>query len=462
MAEMYTYQDLQEVGESEKDRMLFVKNAIRRHKATDLYRMAVIANEYDAQRNTTIIQYQKLLYKVTGEAIPDNYSANYKLCSNFFDRLITQLNQYLLGNGCTWTNPETKQKLGKDFDTRVQEAGHEALMAAAAFGFWNLDHLEVFNYREFVPLYDEENGALASGVRFWQVAPNKPLRATLYEIDGYTDYQFKTDGEDIILHEKRPYKIIKKESEVDPAYIYDGENYEGFPIIPLWGNQHKQSELVGMRENIDAYDLIKSGFCNTIDEASLVYWTISNAGGMDEIDLAQFIDQMRRVHAATVNDNNAKAEAHTMDVPTASREAILDRLRSDIYEDFMALDTKNIANGAVTSTQIKAAYEPINSKADKFEYQVLEFIQGILKIAGIDDTPTFNRSQIINTNEEIQIILQAAQYLPEEYVTKKVVSLLGDAEALEDIQAQMDRENYDRFTAEPEEEEEEPAAVVEE
>ena len=457
--DMYTLQDLQAVGEGEKDLVEFVKKAIDAHKGTGLYKMAIIANDYDRQQNTTIIQYQKLLYKVTGEAVPDNFSANYKLCSNFFDRLITQLNQYLLGNGCTWQNEDTKEKVGPDFDARLQEAGHEALMSGESFGFWNYDHMEVFNLREFAPIYDEENGALSAGIRFWQVSPKKPLRATLYEIDGYTDFQYEK-GKGTILKEKQRYKTIAKYTPADNTYIYDGENYDGFPIIPLWGNPHRQSELVGMRENIDAYDLIKSGFCNTIDDTSLIYWTINNAGGMDEMDLAQFLGQMKRVRAAVVS-KNATAEAHTIDVPTASREAILDRIRSDLYEDFMALDVKTIASGAVTATQIKAAYEPINSKADKFEFQVLEFIRGILQIAGIEDSPTFNRSQITNTNEEIQIILQAAQYLPETYVTKKIVSMLGDNEAIEDILADIDNENMDRLTPEEEKGElPEPAGFI--
>ena len=198
--DMYTLQDLQAVGKNEKDLVEFVKKAIDAHKGTGLYKMAIIANDYDRQQNTTIIQYQKLLYKVTGEAVPDNFSANYKLCSNFFDRLITQLNQYLLGNGCTWQNEDTKEKVGPDFDAKLQEAGHEALMSGEAFGFWNYDHMEVFNLREFAPIYDEENGALSAGIRFWQVSAKKPLRATLYEIDGYTDLQYEK-GKGTILKE---------------------------------------------------------------------------------------------------------------------------------------------------------------------------------------------------------------------------------------------------------------------
>ena len=117
--------------------------------------------------------------------------------------------------------------------------------------------------------------------------------------------------------------------------------------------------------------------------------------------------------------------------------AILERLRSDIYDDFMALDTKNLASGAVTATQIKAAYEPMNNKADLYEYQVIDFLQSILELAGIEDDPSFTRSMIINTQENIQTLVQAATYLSSEYVTQKTLEYLGDTDKLEDVLAQM-------------------------
>lgn len=444
---MKTYQDLELVLGDEQKLMSFVRSVIDEHKNTDLYKIAVLADEYDRQQNTTICQYQKLLYMVTGETVPDNYSANFKLCSNFFNRLVSQRCQHILGNGIVWQEQSTKNRLGKTFDTRVQEIGHEAIASGVAFGFWNYDHLEFFSLREFVPLYDEETGALRAGVRFWQIDTTKPLRATLYTIDGITEYAWNrrnAKGKGEILSTSKYTNIIKS-SDVDGEEIIDGNNYPSFPIVPMFGNRHKQSALVGMRENIDCFDLIKSGYANTVDDASLIYWTLNNAGGMDEIDLAKFLDQMRRVKAAVVDDAGATAEAHTMDIPYAGREAILTRLRADIYEDFMALDTKNIANGATTATQIQAAYEPLNTTGDQFTYCVIDFLQKVLVLVGIDDEPTFSPSMIVNRQEEINIILQSAQYLSQEYVTKKILSILGDSDAYEDVIRQMDEENINRY-----------------
>ena len=112
---MLTYQDFLKVGNNENERMAFVYQAIEAHKSTELYQTAVIADEYDKHRNRTILQYQKILYDVMGRAVPDIWTANYKLASRFFHRFIVQENQYLLGNGITWQEESTADKLGKTF-----------------------------------------------------------------------------------------------------------------------------------------------------------------------------------------------------------------------------------------------------------------------------------------------------------------------------------------------------------
>lgn len=414
-----------------------------------MYQIAVDAEEYDRQRNVTIMRYQKLLYTLDGRAVPDNFSANYKLCSNFFNRFTTQENQYLLGNGVTLEKESNKVKLGVDFDQRLQEAGRNSLVQGVGFGFWNFDHLEVFKLTEFVPLYDEENGALKSGIRFWQISSNKPLRATLYEIDGYTEY-IKRGNENIQEKvPKRAYRQVVQRSEADGEQIYDLGNYPGFPIVPLWGNPHRQSELVGMRESIDCYDLIKSGFANDLDDASFIYWTLQNAGGMDDISLAQFVERMKTVKAAVVDDG-VKAESHTMDVPYQSRVAYLERLEHDLYRDAQILNIDSLSAAAKTATEINAAYQPMDNKVDQYEYCVLEFLQGIFRIAGIEDNPTFTRNKIANRTEEMQNLMMAAQYLDDEYIVRKVCTILGDPDAADGVLERLDKAEQDRLTTEPE------------
>lgn len=443
---MKTYQDLLEVGENEKQRMDFVLIAINEHKASPAYKIAEDATLYASGKNATIMSYQKLLYTITGRAVPDNYSANHKCASGFFKRFVTQEAAYLLGNGISFENSETKERLGKDIDGVLYKGGKSALIQGVSFGFFNVDHIEMYRLTEFVPLYDEENGALMAGIRFWQIDSSKPFRATLFEIDGYTDY-IRRNGEDIaVLNEKRPYVQYVTVSEADGEVIYDGKNYPTFPIVPLWASPEKQSELVGKREQIDCYDLIKSGFANDLDDASMIYWTLENCGGMSDVDLVKFKERMKFIGVANMDggDDGSKATAHTIDVPYQSREAYLARLEKDLYKDCMALDTEQIAAGNVTATQIEAAYEPLNEKTDEFELCVLDFINGILTVAGLEDVATFKRSQVVNRNEETQMILSAAEYLDDETILRKLPFLTEDE--IEGILMRKDAEEIERYS----------------
>lgn len=441
---MKFYEDLLAAG-SGSSLYAFVEDAINEYKMSSLYSEAVTAYEYFKRRNVTILEYQKLLYTMSGEAVPDNFSANYKMCNAFFPIFVKQENSFLLGNGITFNENSTKEQLGgDDFDTELYMAGEFALWGAVSFLFFNLDHVEVFSAMEFVPLFGEEDGALHAGIRFWQIQSDKPMRATLYEEDGYTELIFR-EGKAQIVKAKTTYKLNTEASVADGVQIVDGENYSGFPIVPMWANREHQSELTGLREKIDGYDLMQSGMCNTIDEASLVYWTINNAGGMDDLDLAQFVERMRTLHATLVDDEGASAESHTLEVPYQATQVVLADLRDSLYRDAMALDTEKISGGQITATAINAAYENLELKCDGYEYCVTEAIKALLALIGVEDSPTYHRRKTTNQPEVTNMVLAAGQYLDDETILKHLPFL--NIDEIDEILKRKDKEEADRYTA---------------
>ena len=447
MEDIKTYQDLIDIGENEKQRMDFVLSAIREHKGSDLYKTAYDAELYYKHQNPTIMRYQKFVYNQFGQKVPDVWSPNNKIASNWYNYFTTQAVSYLLGNGVTFGKKEaTKNKLGKDFDKKVQDIATHAKNGGVAFGFWNLDHLECFDLTEFVPLYDEDDGGLKAGIRFWQIDDQKPLRATLYELDGYTDYIKRKDEDVQVLVEKRKYTQTKTSNAIEGDIILDGENYPGFPIVPLW-NVNRQSDLVGNRGTIDAYDLMVSGLINNVSGGEFMYWVLTNCDGMSDVDVAKFMEQMVVTHFAKVDntDEGSKVESHKAEVPFAANSEAIERLTDCLYSGFMALRVESISAGSVTATQIQAAYEPINQKTDQFEYCVTEFINGILELAGIEDEPTYTRSQMSNQSELLEMVLQCAEYLDDEYITTKLLTLLGDADKVKEVLKRKDAEAADRY-----------------
>lgn len=435
---MLTYQDFLRAGNKEN----FIIELISEHKTSKQYHVAVDAENYNRQQNTTIMKYQKFLYKLTGQKIVDTISPNYKMASNYLNRFITQLNQYLLGNGATFTDETTKEKLGVDFDTQLQKAGRSALIEGVSFGFWDFDKLRVFKLIEFAPLYDEENGSLRAGARFWQLDNDKPMRITFYEEDGYTEYIYKIGEEIEVIKPKTTYKQIVKYTAISGEEIYQGENYPNFPIVPFYANPERQSELVGIREQIDAYDLIKSGFANDLD-GHMLYWILENAGGMDDPDIARLIERMKTL-GAVISDEDAQVKMQQLDIPYESRIAYLDRLEEDLYKDFGALKVDIISSSATTATQINAAYLPLDCKTDQYEYECIEFVRNILKLQGIEDIPQFKRNKIANQSEATTMILQASNYLDDETVLKHLPFLSPDE--IETILKNKEKEEVERFS----------------
>ena len=444
-----TYQDLLAVGEDERKRIEFVQDVIRDHKGSKLYSDALTANEYYAGRNVTITNYCKLIHDALGRAVPDIWSPNHKIACHYYGYLVNQLVLFLLGNGVSFNGNSTKEKLGKNFDKVCVDILTAAMNNSVAYGFVNNGTVTPFTVIEFAALQDEETSAIRAGVRFWQLADNKPLRATLYEEDGYTDYIQQIGEEMTVLHEKRPYIQIVQTSEATGEQIVDGRNYPSFPIVPLY-NTGKKSELDGNRELHDAMDLMLSGLVNNVDGGEIIYWLVKNSGGMDQPSMNRLLQTLRTAHIASV-DSEDDITAHSPLVHFEASKEALEQLRRQIFDNQMGLDVRNISGGAATATQIKAAYEPLNTKADMLEFNVTEFVHGVLAVLGIDDEPTYTRSYIVNQQEMIQTIVSAGGDLPQEYKTRKILEVLGDIDRTDEVLAQLTAEDANRFETEPNE-----------
>ena len=460
---MKTFQDYQ-AAVAAGETIDFLCQAINEHRSSPEYRVALDADEYEAQRNVTIRNWVKYLYTFDGRKVPDYTASNNRLANNLFHRLNTQRRTYSLGNGVSFTNTEevvengvkhqrdiTKEFLGADFDTMLDTAAYLALIHRVSFIFWNYDHGDVFKYTEFVPLWDEEDGSLKAGIRFWSLDWNqRPVIVVLYEEDGYTKYHTKpgSKGLDIeLLEDKQAYKQIVATSEADGDVVVGEENYSSLPIVPLWGSKHKQSTLVGMRDKLDAYDLIDSGFANDLQECAEIYWLIGNALGETDESLAKFRDRLKLNHIAAIDSDNSKVTPYTQEVPTESRKVFLDEIRNQIYEDFGALDVHTVAAGA-TNDHIDAAYQPMDEEADDFEYQIIKCVRQILKLNGIDDTPQFKRNRISNQKEQVEMVMSCANYLDDETVLSKLPFITVDE--IQDILKKKEMEDAARIKLEQE------------
>lgn len=452
----HTYQDYEKAD----DVKTFIMAAIGSHKSSEAYRTARTADLYDRQLNKTVMEYAQMLFTAQGVKVEDFTASSNRIASNFFERLNTQRVSFSLGAGLSFVQPdeeqgvgdESKLALGKDIDHVIYEAAYYACTHGVSFCFWNFDHVHMFKLTEFVPLYDENDGTLRAGIRFWQLSKSKPLNITFYREEGFSQWRqvdgqlrpLDAQGNETDKETVQPYKTtVSYMPASDEITVVGEENYGSLPIVPMWASRLKQSTLVGMRSAIDAYDLIRSGFANDLQDCSVVYWIVSNAGGMSDAELSQFRDRLKLMHIANIDGTDgAGIQPYSQDVPYQSRQAFLTEIRNGIYEDFGALDVHTVAAGA-TNDHIDAAYQPMEENAADFEYWVGKCIKQLLKLAGIEDEPIFQRTRISNQKEQVEMLVMEAQWLDAPTVLRKLPNIRPDEVAA--ILQGVDAEDMGRF-----------------
>ena len=158
------------------------------------------------------------------------------------------------------------------------------------------------------------------------------------------------------------------------------------------------------------------------------------------------MDRLRLAHVAVADTDNSSVTPYTQEPPYNGREAYLNRIANSIYRDFGAFNPEDVAAGAITATQINAAYQPMDEEADAFEYQVIEFVQQILRLNGLDGTPQFKRNRIANQTEQITNVMQEAQYLDDQTILELLPNITPDM--IPEIMARRDAQDSARWTEE--------------
>lgn len=402
---------------STQDREVLLLEAIRRYKASPGFHRALEANCYFRGENPqvarkTILRARKIEGVDTAgrhrvRAGTEDVVGN-RIASAFLFRFVTQQNQFLLSEGVSLPE-DVKSRLGGDFDHQLERLGECALLHGCAWGFWNADHIEIIEaaknaYSGFFPLLDEMTGEMKLGVQFWQLAADRPMYVRIFDEEGVLILQ--EDGKGLrIAVQKEPYRRTLCEDALERCITIDG-GYGRIPLIPLKANTDGSSELTpAIKAKIDAYDAILSDFADNLERANDVYWVLNNFGGtMDEV--AELLEQINRVKAvANLSDgsgNGATAEPRTIEVPYAARRAALDLLERALYQDYMALDMDALTGGSLTNVAIRAAAANLNLKADRYEWEVRQFVISLLELIGHPTQDVrFNRQCIANESEVV-------------------------------------------------------------
>ena len=397
MVVIITFQDFEiarEKGEIEK----FIGETIDNYKGSESFNTAREAQAYYKGENTAIVARMTYLQRI---GRMDSRVRFHKLRNGFFPKAVKQLGQYLLGNGVTLES-DVKNKLGIGFDKTLQAMGMQALVDGVCWGFWEIDHMVLFRATEFIPLLDEETADIKAAIRFFRIDEDKPLFVELFQESGITKYKGKDERSLVKSADETPYKYHQRTYETDrtESVVVDTDNYPIIPVFPLYANELHRSEFTpGIRSMIDAYDFISSDLADGITLIEGLYWIFKNFGGDDVKELAKEIQAIKVAH--TVNDETDVTH-NVVEIPFQAKQTALDLLEKQMYNDFMAMNMKEITGGSLTNIAINVAKTDLDLKADIFEWQCASLVQNILLLLGIDGVePKFKRRSISNDSEMV-------------------------------------------------------------
>lgn len=440
---MFTYEELIALGENNEEVAKFCESAVNYEKCKPEYKLALDAVQYDHNHNVTVENFERWLYKLNGQRVKDVYSANHRLGTHFFHRKNVQQVNYLLGKGITFGKADTKKKLGKDFEQKFKQLVHWGKVEGQSFIFWNVNHAEVFGYVAtdthpgFVPIYSDDTMTVKAGIMHRTKTINDEVLTIyrLYEPNGITEYTKSNKKDEFIIKPKKGYINRKVSTQAEGTIIDEWINYDNglLPIVPFYPNDNHVSELDGYRESIDCYCLIKSGLANQIDDFSNVYWLVKNAGGMNDKDIVQMLQRLKTVHATVVDseENGSGIEAKTLDVPYEARQKMLEILRTDLYDDMMLLDRRNMSAAQKTNQELEMAYQPQDDYTNDLEYACYSTMDGILFFVGIDDEARFTRNKIVNETEYMNMVNSAETHISTECYINHIPFLTPEEKEME-------------------------------
>lgn len=455
---MLTYQDFLAVGDDVNAIGDFILEVIADHESSEQFKKGQIAGEFYRHHDPYQEKIEKIIYDANGNAMPDKYSPNHKLTANWHFMFTVEMVGHLLGNGISFDDPSIKEKLGgSKFDTALQNILTYAANDGEAYGLVTENEVIPLCFAcdnrkpHFAGLLDEIDGKLKAGVRYWRIAPDKPLIAELYMINRrlkFRESSTENSKTKLVLIEDEKFNQKTLSNDIQGEYSAE-ENYSELPIIPMY-YINNQSAIVGNEETLLTYDLTLSGFMNDTMQ-TLIYWILTGYDGMDIDDDIRFLLDVYRQRVIH-NEEHQSATPQQIEVQYQAREAALTRLEQQLIRDNMAADTKSLRSGAITTVEIKSAYKDLDRKCDLVEERVREFVRGVLRVHGIDENAPFHftRPKELNAQEEINTLIAGAQFCGDEYTTKKILEIHGDIDEFENIQKQKAEESMSMFNADSE------------
>lgn len=369
-------------------------------------------------------------------------SADNRIPSNFYGLLVNQKAAYLFSDpplfdvGSRADNDRVRAVLGDSYAKKCKSLCIHASNAAVGWLHVWKDGAGRFQYgvvdsRQVVPVWSTGLERLLCAVlRIYDMTDADGAAYTVYEY--WTDeacwaFRRRQDAPLDLLCPYRMFTALDLDSgDAQPVNVLR-HDWGETPFIPFFNNESETSDLVMVKELIDAYDKVFSGFLNDLEDIQEVIYVLSGYGGED---LHEFIGNLKRAKAIKVDgsDENSKpgVETLTINIPVEAREKMLAITRKAIFEQGQGIDPDPQHFGNASGVALKFLYSLLELKAGLLE---TEFRQGLgrlvrlickhLGIAPATIDQTWTRTAVTNDLELAEIASKSIGAISQHTILKR-------------------------------------------
>ena len=445
------------------------KKLIKQYAAghSQFVRSADVAERYYKNKND-ILFLEKPEEEKEGNPLRN---ADNRIPHNFHGLLVNQKASYmftrppLFGVGTEENDKRVAEVLGERFPKICKSLCVNASNSTVAWIHYWIDEDGKFRYgsvdsRQIIPVWTEDlDRKLKAALRTYEKAMDDGKIYIIYEIWTEKECQAfcreeNSPVESLLYYSIFDYCIIGMDSQEAETYKH---NFNRVPFIPFFNNEYSQSDLSNIKQLIDAYDRVYSGFFNDLEDIQEIIFVLSGYGGTD---LAEFLGDLKKFKTVKLDEEEGKPglSTITIDIPVEAREKMLVMTRKEIFEQGQGVDPQPENYGNASGEALKFMYSLLELKAGLMETEFRigfgEFIRAICEYLGISCEKveqTWTRNRIKSDAELSAICSQSAGIISQETIVKNhpfVTEYEKELERLEEEKEQERREmesQYDPF-----------------
>lgn len=463
-------------------------NRIETSKISDLIESDMISikkqemiegvNYFNADHD--ILEYERKYYR-DNLLVVNKVKANNTIPHPFHRNLVNEKTTYLTGNPITIgiTGEDRKEKdaiayrtslmnfLDERFDDLVSDWVEGASNKGIEWVHFYIDKNGKLNFlivpaEQIIGVYDPQyEDKLQMVVRYYlyDIITEKGSVLRRYKVELWTEenveYWVQLEDESFVIdvfYQTNPAPHWIEFNTSDPSKI-ESHSWGRVPFIPLWNNSKMTNDLKPIKLLIDAYDKVKSGWCNDIEDFSeLIYvvkgWqNLSQEGQSGMTELAMFIKNTKEDGAIAV-EPEGDVTAIRAEIPVEAKDKFLDITGreiiyfgegSDVTADLLS------KSHAPSGVALQFLYARLDMKANriarKLKTALKDFVWFVTQHINRTEnkkfdsgmiTFTINKNQIFNETERVQMLVSSGDMISQE--TK-----LENHPLIDSVQSEMER-----------------------